>query len=96
MGRERKVILALRNRIPAFKCIPGCHDCCGPIPFSKWEWEQVKDKRRATAIDCPYIGKDGCDIYKHRPIICRLFGTTPRLQCPYGCAPERMLTDEEA
>jgi hypothetical protein len=45
---------------------------------------------------CPLL-KDGlCSVYNHRPGICRLWGLTKKLKCPYGCEPERFLTEEEA
>lgn len=41
--------------------------------------------------------KDGkCSIYAVRPLICRLFGLVKKMRCPFGCEPERWLTDEEA
>lgn len=91
MGNSEKTIKTLRKIIPKMECKPGCHDCCGPIHFSKWEWEQIKDKRTATEINCPYIGKSGCDIYEDRPILCRLFGTVKKMECPHGCKPQKML-----
>ena len=27
--------------IPAVPCVPGCADCCCPVPFSKREWAAV-------------------------------------------------------
>lgn len=86
----------LRMKIPeGMKCLDGCTDCCGPIPFNKWEWSQVKDKRSANSIDCPYSIQGKCDIYDDRPLICRLYGTVEDLQCPHGVKPLRMLTAEE-
>ena len=41
--------------------------------------------------------KDGkCTVYNIRPLICRLFGLVKKMECPFGCVPERWLTDEEA
>ena len=37
-----------------------------------------------------------CSVYAYRPLICRLWGTVKRMQCPHGCEPERWLSDEEA
>jgi Fe-S-cluster containining protein len=77
MSAEGKVILELRKWIPNVSgCPKGCHKCCGPVPFSRWEWSRIKDKRapHSDELDCPYIGKTGCDIYEERPILCRLFG----------------------
>lgn len=38
-------------------------------------------------LSCPYLGSTGCQVYAERPLICRLFGTTPRLACPNGKRP---------
>lgn len=91
-------IQALYKKIPSFQCKQGCTDCCGPIPFSKSEWERVEDKREATGIDCPYSTTGKCDIYEMRPFICRLFGATddPKMQCPHGCGPKSPLTAKYA
>lgn len=89
----------LYEKIPEFQCRPGCTDCCGIVPFSYWEWEQVKDKRKADiTLKCPYAVNGRCEIYEQRPLICRLFGTvdTVLLRCPHGYGPERLLTEEEA
>ena len=42
-------------------------------------------------LNCPYLGKNGCEVYAERPLICRLFGTTPKLACPHGKRPEVMI-----
>ena len=42
-------------------------------------------------LSCPHLGDKGCQIYAERPLICRLFGTTPRLACPQGKRPEAMV-----
>lgn len=97
MNKKRRLLKKLQDRIPSFTCIPGCHDCCGPVPFSKIEWNAVKDKRMAKGINCPYQCEEGCAIYKDRPLICRLFGASEdqRLKCPHGCGPKKPLTKEE-
>jgi len=43
------------------------------------------------ALSCPYLGANGCEVYDERPLICRLFGTTPRLPCPNGRKPTVMI-----
>ena len=92
MDRKLEIIY---NQIPKFKCIPGCTDCCGPVPFSKTEWDQIDDKRVWNVLKCPYAN-DGCDIYEHRPLMCRLFGTTAILECPHGCRPPFLLRETVA
>jgi len=89
-----------RRHIPAFACKPGCHDCCGPVTTSSEEmsWLPVKTtKEHDIALEnlsCPHLGKDGCQVYDDRPLICRLFGTTPSLACPNGYKPEVMIAPD--
>jgi len=49
-------------------------------------------------VTCPLLNPhDGsCMAYEVRPLICRIWGTVPKLRCPWGCLPERWLTDIEA
>ncbi len=42
-------------------------------------------------LNCPHLGDNGCQVYEERALICRLFGTTPRLACPHGRRPEIMV-----
>lgn len=54
----------------------------------------VSEEKRSTAFDalnCTYLGETGCTTYTERPLICRLFGTTPRLACPNGKRPDEMI-----
>jgi hypothetical protein len=86
----------LYGQIPAFRCKPGCSACCGPVPFSRAEWQRIPDKRTAAGLDCPYSGPRGCAIYEKRPFMCRLFGAAASLPCPFGYRPDRILSEEEA
>jgi hypothetical protein len=45
---------------------------------------------------CPFLKDGSCSVYEHRPLICRLWGSTQVLVCPFGCQPERVLSEEEA
>ncbi|MNV77059.1 Flagellin N-methylase [compost metagenome] len=89
---DRK-IEALRRQIPTFTCIVGCHDCCGPVTASSEELARLPVKtaaEHAEALDewsCPHLGPKGCTVYDERPLICRLYGTTPQLRCPNGKRP---------
>lgn len=86
----------LRRYIPTFTCKQGCHDCCGPVTTSAEEmaWLPVKTSQERDAaleqLSCPHLGENGCQVYEDRPLICRLFGTTPSLACPNGCKPSTM------
>lgn len=97
MTPNAQKIRFFRSRIPAFECVPGCHDCCGPVTASSEEVVRLPEKSAAehqAALEnysCPYLGAKGCEVYGERPLICRVFGTTPKLTCPRGCAPQQML-----
>ncbi|MBI2307635.1 MAG: YkgJ family cysteine cluster protein [Rhodocyclales bacterium] len=96
MTQNSQKIRFFRRHIPQFECTPGCHDCCGPVTASSEEAAQLPPRspqQRAAALAewaCPYLGKNGCEAYLERPLICRLFGTTPRLVCPNGKSPAVM------
>ena len=93
---DRK-INALRARIPTFSCVVGCHDCCGPVTASSEEMARLPVKTEAehdralAELSCPHLGARGCEVYAERPLICRLFGTTPSLPCPNGKRPVYMI-----
>ena len=96
MNSNSQKIKFFRERIPSFECVPGCHDCCGPVTTSTDEMARLPHKsmqqRDAALADlnCPHLGEKGCEAYEERPLICRLFGTTPQLKCPNGRRPETM------
>jgi hypothetical protein len=95
--KNSQKIRFFRERIPAFECKPGCHDCCGPVTASSEEMARFpvkSDEEHESALaelNCPYLGDNGCQVYRERPLICRLFGTTPNLPCPNGKGPSLMV-----
>ncbi|MGV8842797.1 MAG: YkgJ family cysteine cluster protein [Pseudomonas sp.] len=97
MSCTRRKIDHLRQNIPSFACVPGCHDCCGPVTASSEEMARLpvkSDAEHDAALDelnCVHLGPNGCEVYDQRPLICRLFGTTPSLPCPNGRGPEQMI-----
>jgi len=100
MTSNSKKIRFFRKHIPAFECLPGCHDCCGPVTTSPEEMARLPVKSIAehdaalAELNCPYLGKNGCEVYAERPLICRLFGTTPKLACPHGRQPDVMIASD--
>ena len=48
-------------------------------------------KIRFFSTHIPRLGEQGCQVYAERPLICRLFGTTPHLACPNGKRPEVLI-----
>lgn len=97
MTKNHRTLRYLRDNIPSFACKPGCHDCCGPVTASSEEMAMLPEKSdevhdiALAELNCPYLGEKGCEVYEERPLICRLFGTTPKLPCPNGCAPQQMI-----
>ena len=48
---------------------------------------------------CPHLSPmRECEIHEARPLICRLFGIVDidLMRCPWGCVPERWLSDAES
>lgn len=94
MSCNNRKIDYLRTEIPSFACVPGCHDCCGPVTASSEEMARLpvkSDAEHAAALaewNCVHLGANGCQVYDQRPLICRLFGTTPSLPCPQGRGPQ--------
>ena len=97
MSCNRDTVLRLREQVPSFACVPGCHDCCGPVTTSSEEMSRLPVKSDAeheaalNELNCVHLGPNGCEVYHERPLICRLFGTTPRLLCPNGMRPVYMI-----
>lgn len=45
---------------------------------------------------CPQLGEDGrCQVYDVRPLICRMWGVSEGMECPFGCTPSMLLSREE-
>ncbi len=100
------ITLALEEiyaRIPKIKCQRKCQDNCGPIVMATVEWDRLKRAGPVAGLggsrgawQCPLLIEDSCSRYALRPIICRLFGVTRELPCPFGCVPERWLSERES
>ena len=87
--------------LPRLNCQRKCQAACGPIVFSGEERERIERRMgtawRALSLQCPMLTPSGaCAIYDIRPMICRLWGLTKSMACPFGCVPERWLTEDEA
>ena len=97
MSCNSQKISALRRQIPSFECVPGCHDCCGPVTTSPEEMSRLPRKTAAEQeaamdeLNCVHLGPKGCTVYDERPLICRLFGTTKTLPCPNGRRPVELI-----
>jgi hypothetical protein len=95
--------------LPELACAGHCTESCGPIDMTVRERERIRARgvrisppevavRRVPEFRCEALTEDGrCGVYDVRPLICRLWGLTDSMPCPWGCVPvPRRLTDAEA
>lgn len=86
----------LYEMIPEFICEEGCYECCRNfgVPsrtavederLKKFLEEKNMHPGEACGHTCPYLDEalleGGCSIYPVRPLICRLYGTSPSCLC---------------
>ena len=96
--------------IPEFVCSEDCYECCknfGVPSRTKIEDERLNkflddngmQPGEARGHTCPYLDETlpegGCAIYPVRPLICRLYGTSPSYLCKMGIRPVRLLEEDE-
>lgn len=90
-------------QIPDVGCKGLCADACGPIDGHPREFQRIHEETGqriphgqallASLADhgvyvCPALDEDKrCTVYEHRPYVCRLWGASEALRCPYGCRP---------
>lgn len=103
MKRQQKVppkaVRDIWAKVPRIECKGLCANSCGPIPCSSVERKLVEEragkKLRTEGMTCNMLKNGRCTVYSVRPLICRIWGVSPRLKCPHGCEPEREVTDAE-
>lgn len=85
----------LYARLPPLECKQLCSDSCGPFVTSEHELARVQRaagrplEHSADCADCSMLTTDRrCSVYDIRPMICRLWGMTENMPCPYGCVPD--------
>jgi len=95
----------LYKLIPVLQCTPGCTECCrrfGVPSRTEVENERIREflkerhmeAKRREGTSCPYVSKEGCTIYPVRPLICRLYGTSPSYLCILGVSPVELLHED--
>lgn len=97
--RQRKVKAFLDSQ-PTVACRGLCHRSCTVIGMTPTEFVQLtrvsgKEPKVTPDMKCNYLVDERCTVYENRPMVCRQFGTTERLPCPYGCQPSRMMSEAE-
>jgi hypothetical protein len=98
-----KALDELYAQVPTMLDCKGlCHRSCGPAPCSTTERKRI-ERRAGKPLDvthdltCTMLTNVGrCSVYGDRPMICRLWGATEEMPCPFGCRPARMLTRDES
>jgi len=102
---------ALYAELPQIDCQRLCYDSCGPIPAAPFERQRMEREagfelkverhiyQRASGLEscheCSMMREQRCSVYAIRPMICRLWGLTEDMPCPYGCVPSRRLSVAE-
>jgi len=92
------ILRQLRDRIPDMKCVPGCTQCCGHVPWSRFEWLLLPTGERRKHDDftflCPHATERGCRVYEHRPLVCRMTGVSEGIPCPRGVPVDATISKE--
>lgn len=102
---------AARAEVPTVRCKGICTDACGPVDGGPLERQRMRragvklpPHRRAVAemvisdfnYCCPALVDGRCSTYEERPMICRTWGASEDMRCPYGCEVEGdLLTSAE-
>jgi len=109
VGRHPKlatpeVLAELYATVPEIECQQQCQRYCENIWMAGPEFDLIVAELGYTPRSdpacpdrCPMLTDAGlCSVRDLRPLICRLWGVTETMMCPWGCRPERYLTEVEA
>lgn len=90
--RAKRMVEAIYESIPSLDC-KKCGECCGTITFSGIERLIIEEyvAKKGLSLEsftvtrnCPALDENNnCVIYQVRPMICRLYGVSEGLLCPY-------------
>lgn len=100
--RQDEKLQAVYDKVPKIDCKGLCSDSCGPIATSTRERQRVEAAARKPLTcqnwRCTMLTPDNrCGVYDLRPMICRIWGVTEDMPCPFGCVPEGgYLTTEQS
>jgi hypothetical protein len=77
--------------LPEMRCDKHCGACCGVVPINSVERQQLKSYVAEHNLHplwqgstCPFYQKGTCAVYPVRPLACRAYGHSWRMDCPRG------------
>ena len=80
--------------LPSVVCQGLCAESCGPIACSQAEANRMeaaagRPLEFTSGLTCGYLDpvQRRCTVYAMRPLVCRLWGVTTKMACPWGCQP---------
>jgi uncharacterized protein len=94
-------VRALYANLPEIECKGFCHQSCGPVPATRAEVKAIEDRAgkpfgpRSDGY-CSMLDGGRCTVYEDRPLMCRLWGLVEKMKCPWGCVPERWVSNSES
>lgn len=78
-------------KLPHAGCVSNCGDCCTITGGNEAEYQAVNEYAAAhnitpirQGIRCPWYQGGQCAVYPVRPMVCRLYGHTPKMTCSFG------------
>lgn len=100
----------LYAKVPNANCCGQCVHSCYNVPAFAFEPivaltdpKYVHNPGFANIVilsekdgKCPHLIDGRCSQYENRPLVCRLYGSSVPLPCPFGCKPDRLLSKAEA
>lgn len=98
---KRRALDALYAELPRLNCQGKCAESCGPIAMSPLELDRIVERTGSEptfdrlTLTCSLLRVERRTVYPIRPAICRLWGLVESMPCPWGCKPERYLTDAQ-
>jgi hypothetical protein len=100
-AERQRALEALYALIPEVPCKRLCQDSCSFIGTMRAERERMQaggvTPPRIQEAPCRHLMFNGdCGVRELRPVICRLYGATEELACPFGCKSDPQLTKDEA
>ena len=95
--QQPQTIEEVYGLLPEVTCKGLCTNSCSLVPIYQGEAIAMKEAgitppSYSPDLVCDKLKEGRCSIYEHRPFVCRVFGVSRRLVCPFGCKPSTVLT----